>query len=210
MTKHKTLAAVLIALVATSAAANNSTPTPSPDPGAEASAVAVGVGLARAGATSSSVSSAQAEQAQTQEAVASADSEQANEQSLELSQTYKQVRQTPSAFSGGTNTTAQCHYSVGAGASAPVAGLSFGFGRKDRDCERLVLAQYLRDIGQQAASERVLCQITELKRALGADFLALVHEVPVVRSARPVPVACPECATRQELDRAFKKSMEKQ
>lgn len=192
-------------MLSTSVLAGGKTP-PKPDPAsteANSAAVGVGVGVGVAGAAAEQSQAQQQLQQQLQQQQASADarSEQANAQSLELNQEYRQVRQTPPALAGGTNTTAACRYSVGLGGSAPVAGLSFGLGRKDKDCERLVLAQYLREIGQTAAAERVLCRITELRKALGEDCLALVHQVPVAQAPRFV--------TPEELERAFKKAVEK-
>lgn len=147
------------------------------------------------------------QQAQTQAAVASAGSNAVNEgNSLSTSYVNNAVRNAPAAFAGGTNTTAQCRYSVGAGGSAVVGGLSFGIGRKDKDCERLGLAMYLRDIGQVAASEKVLCAITRLKEALGETCLALVHEVvPVARAAGDGS----SYVSREELDRLIKKGLVK-
>jgi hypothetical protein len=206
------LLALTLALSTSAWATKTPTPSPDPSPDAVANSEAVGVGIAAAGALSTAESSAAANQGQEQSASAlsdqsqsqslSTEADQANSQSTSINHTYNQVRQTPSAFAGGTNTTAQCHYSVGFGGSAPVAGLSLGFGRKDKDCERLVLAQYLRGIGQLSASQRVLCQITELKRALGEDCIALVNEIRVEK-----PTA--EYATKTDLDRAFRKAMEK-
>lgn len=59
-------------------------------------------------------------------------------------------------------------------------GLSFGLGRKDRDCERFTLAQYLYDRGQDAAGDRLMCQIRVIAEALGTDCATLVHQTLVV------------------------------
>lgn len=86
------------------------------------------------------------------------------------------------AIAGGTNTTASCHYSVGAGGQGTALGLSLGFGRKDKDCERFELAQFLYARGQDVAGDRLMCQISRLKEALGSDCLAMVHQIQVVDS----------------------------
>lgn len=75
------------------------------------------------------------------------------------------------AIAGGTNTTAGCRYSVGGAGQAAILGLSLGFGRKDRDCERLGLAQYMYDRGNPDAGDVIMCRITELRQAFGAECL---------------------------------------
>lgn len=79
------------------------------------------------------------------------------------------------AIAGGTNTTASCRYSVGAGGQATVLGLSFGFGRKDKDCERFELAQYLYSSGNTEAGDTMLCRIGAMREAFGDECMTKIR-----------------------------------
>lgn len=79
------------------------------------------------------------------------------------------------AIAGGTNTTASCRYSVGGGGQATVLGLSFGFGRKDKDCERFELAQYLYSSGNTEAGDTMLCRIGAMREAFGDECMTKVR-----------------------------------
>lgn len=79
------------------------------------------------------------------------------------------------AASGGTNTTAACRYSVGAGGQATFLGLSFGIGRKDRDCERIALADMMYDRGNPDAGDVIMCRVKELREAFGDDCLTMLR-----------------------------------
>lgn len=87
------------------------------------------------------------------------------------------------AVAGGTNTTADCRYSVGAGGQGSLLGLSFGIGRKDRDCERVQLADLMYARGNPDAGDVLMCRIKELREAFGSDCLE------ILRRARPVAPA---------------------
>lgn len=89
------------------------------------------------------------------------------------------------------NTTAECYTSTGVGFSTPVGGVSFGTGRKAKDCSRLALANVFYARGQTAAGDRMLCSITEVRAALGEDCLALVRETQRIDTSQFV--------TREEL-----------
>jgi len=78
------------------------------------------------------------------------------------------------------NTTAACHYANGGAGQGNAFGLSLSFSRKDRDCERYMLAQYLYDRGQDAAGDRLMCQIRVMREALGEDCLGLVHQIQLI------------------------------
>lgn len=81
----------------------------------------------------------------------------------------------PTAIAGGTNTTADCRYSVGGGGQAAVAGLSLGWGRKDKDCERRDLAEFMYARGNPDAGDMLMCRITELRKAFGEDCLVMLR-----------------------------------
>jgi hypothetical protein len=82
-------------------------------------------------------------------------------------------------------TTAGCRFAEGLGVQTMPAGTSLGFSFKDHDCARFQLAQFLYSRGQDIAGDKVLCQITELKDALGADCLADVHQIVATAAVYP-------------------------
>jgi hypothetical protein len=65
------------------------------------------------------------------------------------------------------------------------AGTSLGFSFKDHDCARFQLAQFLYSRGQDIAGDKVMCQISELKEALGSDCLAEIHEIVATTAVYP-------------------------
>ena len=81
------------------------------------------------------------------------------------------------ALAGVGETTADCRYHDGAGIQLLGVGLSGGKSRKDADCSRLKLAQYLYSRGDSMAGDRVMCNISLIKEALGDDCLALVNQL---------------------------------
>lgn len=93
-----------------------------------------------------------------------------------------------------TNTTAECYSTVGFGVSSPVGGISFGTGRKAKDCSRLALAERFYARGQNAAGDRLMCTITEVREALGEDCIALVN---TVKLEQPRYVTHEELAERE-------------
>lgn len=170
-------------------------PVPVPAPTADAEAQAAAAAQAAAQAAADAKAAAQAQ----------ANGDQTTEVSTEL--TFRDVRQTPPAFSGTTNTTAVCRFALGGGGSSPGGALSFILARKDPDCERLILAQYMRSIGNIAASEHLLCRIREMQATFGENCLAMVHEVRVIPTPRPAPTPVPAPApkSREELIRETSK-----
>lgn len=142
-------------------------------------------GSANAAQGQQQVASSDQSQGQNQNAISDQSQEQSanNEgvqQGVEFNQTYKQVKQVQTAVAGNAlGTTADCRVGGGAGAQGASFGLSFGGARKDHDCARLVLANNLYARGQKVAGDRVFCQITEIKQALGDDCIALINEQQV-------------------------------
>jgi hypothetical protein len=84
------------------------------------------------------------------------------------------------AVAGLGETTAACRYHDGGGLQLAGVGLSLGKSRKDGDCERLKLAEFLYQRGNDLAGDRVMCNIKAIKEALDPDCLALVHELKAV------------------------------
>jgi hypothetical protein len=99
--------------------------------------------------------------------------------------TYEAARiPVATALATAGQTTASCHYGNGGAGQGTAFGLSLTFSRKDKDCERFLLAQFLYDRGQDFAGDRLMCRIGSVAEALGEDCLALVHEI---RVSRPDP-----------------------
>lgn len=82
----------------------------------------------------------------------------ASGQSTDVSSEYREVRNTPPAFAGTVQPTASCKNAINGGASAPVAGLSFGFGRADEECDRREIAREFYEMGQEATAIAILCK----------------------------------------------------
>lgn len=104
------------------------------------------------------------------------------------------------ALAGFQVTTASCRFAEGVGIQTMPAGTSVGLTFKDHDCIRAELAQMLYSRGARAAGDKLMCEIREVKDALGADCLvtiSLVVEAPV---AAPV-----DAVTHQELLEAEKR-----
>lgn len=82
------------------------------------------------------------------------------------------------ALAGVGKTTAGCRFAEGLGVQTLPAGTSIGLSFKDHDCVRFQLAQFFYSRGQDIAGDKVTCQITEVRKALGSDCeqtLAITH-----------------------------------
>lgn len=102
------------------------------------------------------------------------------QQGVEFSQNYEAARiPVSTAIAGFGQSTSECLKGGGAGAQSAGFGISFGGSKRDRDCARFVLAQSLYARGQRSAADRIFCQITEVKLALGGDCIALINEQTV-------------------------------
>lgn len=100
-------------------------------------------------------------------------------------------RQAPPAFAVMANTTAACYTSTGVGLSTPVGGVSFGTGRKAKDCSRVMLAEAFYAKGQKMAGDKLMCSVTEVRQALGEDCMVLLNP--------PVEVDTSRFVTREEM-----------
>lgn len=108
------------------------------------------------------------------------------------------------AVAGLGETTAGCRYHDGGGVQLAGVGLSLGKSRKDGDCERLKLAEFLYQRGNDIAGDRVMCNIKAIKEALGDDCIALVHEL------KPAPAPGGSTyVTKPELDNALRSASQK-
>lgn len=78
------------------------------------------------------------------------------------------------AVAGFQVTTASCRFAEGLGIQTMPAGTSVGLTFKDHDCVRAELAQMLYSRGQNEAGDRIMCQVKEVKAALGDDCLTII------------------------------------
>jgi hypothetical protein len=88
-------------------------------------------------------------------------------------------RQTPPAFAGNVEPTASCKNARNGGASAPIAGLSFGWSTSDDECDLRETARMFYQLGQTQLAVALLCQSKAAKR-----LPACAYMVPA-----PIPVA---------------------
>lgn|SRR6185437_6740122 len=115
--------------------------------------------------TQTTSSEATAAQAQAQAANATGgDAKQSQAQdannvgnTLSTSSYYSNPRQTPPALSGYVEPTIACANARNGGASSPVAGISFGFSTKDKDCDLREDARLLYEFGQPRLAVELLC-----------------------------------------------------
>jgi hypothetical protein len=143
-------------------------------------AKAVASSDADARATSKSVSdadsssSSQVNSTNTAEGGAATASNAGNAQSTTITSAKNPVN---TAVAGIGETTAGCRYHNGGGVQVVGVGLSLGHSSKDKDCERIALAQLMWSRGQDIAGDRIMCKVATVAEALGEDCLALVHEL---------------------------------
>jgi hypothetical protein len=97
------------------------------------------------------------------------------------STTYQaQKNPVSTAIAGVGETTAGCRYHNGGGLQLLGVGISVGHSSKDKDCERIALAEYMYAHGKDIAGDQIMCKVTTVAEALGEDCLALVHELKAV------------------------------
>jgi hypothetical protein len=139
----------------------------------------------------SNVSSTQSQkQQQTQTATGGNATNEGNNQSTSYSSTYNQVRQAPMAYAPEAFSTAACRVGFSGGASSGFGGLSLGASRKDKDCERTILANQFFARGNNTAGCKLLMHVKVIKEALTYDE-CLITVAPVVLptiSIGPPPV----------------------
>jgi hypothetical protein len=113
---------------------------------------------------------------------------------------YSSVAEAPripvaTALAGIGVTTAGCRFAEGLGVQTMPAGTSVGLSFKDHDCARFEIAQFLYSRGQDAAGDRVMCQIKDVSDALGKDCLTIIHAAPAVPA---------DAVTHADLDTALR------
>jgi hypothetical protein len=110
-----------------------------------------------------------------------------NNQSTAYSSSYTQVRQAPMAYAPEAFSTALCRAGASAGVSAPIGAISLGGSKKDKDCERSVLASQFFSRGNYVAGCKLLMHVAVVKEALTFDeCVVAVVPKPVVVEAPPM------------------------
>jgi hypothetical protein len=85
--------------------------------------------------------------------------------------------------------TAACRVGASAGVSAPIGGISLGGSKKDKDCERAILASQFIARGNLVAGCKLLMHVGVVKEALSFDeCMIAVQSKPVVIEAPVAPV----------------------
>ena len=120
--------------------------------------------------------------------------------------TYHQVRQAP-AIAQGSFAISGCSVAGNAGGSNQHGAAFLGIGWTPKECYAFMLAQAYQSIGQYKA----VCDIlrnTKTGKRMERDGIELPECLPEVVVV-PAPVDLTKYATKEELNRAFQKSMEK-
>lgn len=104
-----------------------------------------------------------------------------NAQSTQVTTVSNVKNPVNTAIAGIGDTTAACRYHNGGGLQLFGVGLSLGHSSKDKDCERIALAQLMWSRGQDIAGDKIMCKVTTVHEALGDDCLALVHELTAIK-----------------------------
>ena len=173
------------------------------DSSARSNAKSTSASSSRSVATSGSESSADSSNTNTANGGSATNA--GNSQSTSTSYTA-QKNPVNTAIAGVGETTAACRYHNGGGLQLLGVGISVGHSSKDADCERLALATFLYAHGKDLAGDRVMCNITAVKEALGEDCLALVNEL---KAAPPAADGSTKYVTPAELDNAMRKAATK-
>lgn len=106
--------------------------------------------------------------------------------------------QTPPAFAGSVQPTASCKNARNGGASAPVAGVSFGWSTSDDECDLRETAREFFEMGQPAIGVALLCQSKAAKRLPSCTYAGPVVQLSVAPVA---PAIAPpvDAVTHDEL-----------
>jgi hypothetical protein len=133
---------------------------------------------------------------------------QVSEGAFQSNYTYKEVQQAP-AIGQGSFAIQGCAFAGNAGGSWTGGAAFLGFGWTTEQCYDFLLAQAYQSIGEKKA----VCDILKNSKAGKRQEkrgIVLPDCLPEVKTVVvPVPVDLSPYATKEELNRAFKKSMEK-
>ncbi len=180
--------------------------------GGEASAVAVGgEGGASDATAAASVGDVTANGGESYSEGSRASSDNA----VNITSNYKGVRNAPSIALGSIFPTANCQAGVGVGGSGVNGSGLLNFSFTKKECEAFLLAQHFVSIGMPDISCEVLKTTKAFKRAEKQypELRMLTDCTPAPKvSAVPVPpqpVDLSRYATKEEVDRAFRKALAK-
>lgn len=177
-------------------------------------------GHANAEALGGAGGAATAEQSQSQTQSAAAEASNAgNSQTLNVSSHYEQKRQAPNVYAPAVYASGPCAYGWSAGASIPGGGASFGRAKPDVNCDRRELARVLTPLNP-ALALKLLCAdplVQDLFRdnpeaaAIECTFVEFPAVVTTTSDASSPESESrePPYVTREELRRAFERSLEK-
>ena len=158
--------------------------------------------------TTVSESTASQDQSQQQQQQQSASASNAgNAQRVAINS--KQKRQAPGAYAPAVYASHSCALGWSIGASAPGAGISGGKAKADPACERRELARVLTSLNPQLALT-VLCADPIVAAVAVEGDCTYVAPPPIIVESDPAPAPdLSRYATKEDLDRAFKKSVSK-
>lgn len=169
-------------------------------------------GDSAATATSGDSSATQSQEAYSEGSNASSDN------SVNITSTYRGVRNAPSVALGSIFPTASCQAGVGIGGSGVNGSGLFNFSFTKKECEAFLLAQHFVSIGMPDISCEILKTTKAFQRAVKIypqlDMLTDCSPLPTPKSSKietapAPPVDLSGYATKEELDRAFKKAQQK-
>lgn len=138
-----------------------------------------------------------------------------SDNAVNITSNYKGVRNAPSVALGSIFPTASCQAGVGIGGSGVNGSGLFNFSFTKKECEAFLLAQHFVTIGMPDISCEILKTTKAFKRAEKQypELRMLTDCTPAPKvSAVPVPpqpVDLSRYATKEEVDRAFRKALAK-
>jgi hypothetical protein len=172
---------------------DNPTPSPAPKP-TDPTSTSSSTSASSSQATASASQGQKQGQGQSQTAnggQATANNSNANNGnnlSTAYSSEYNQVRQAPMAYAPEVFSTAACRAGASAGISAPIGGISLGGSKRDKDCERSVLANQFFSRGNYVAGCKLLMHVSVVKEALTFDECVITVQPKPVFEAPVVPI----------------------
>lgn len=122
---------------------------------------------------------------------------------------YSKVERSAPALGQGSFALAGCGAGGNVGGSNSSGAAFLGFGFTPAECYAFMLAQSYEAIGETVAACQVLNTTNAAKRAAKRGAKLPACEPKVVAVAAPVVVPPADYVTQEQLDRAFKKSLEK-
>ena len=224
-------AAVFLTMLASNAlATGNHVPTPAPAPSSAANAVGIGHGgqggqggratatgqggeanSAANAAAEGGQASATATQSQTAEGGQATASNAGNAQSTTITSTYKERLQAPNVYAPAVYASGSCAYGWSAGISIPGGGISGGKAKPDPACDRREVARVLTPLNP-ALALKVLCNdpiVMAVANPEDCIYNKADDRLGDTYGAPAPQLDLSKYATKDEVERAFKKSVSK-